>query len=81
MTPILALILLGFGLVSALSGTWLYDVGWQGISDQGEEAAFWSCQRGGQSLHQMQIGRRLALGVESTAIAVSWPICSRAQGT
>jgi methyl-accepting chemotaxis protein len=44
MAPILLLLLIGFGLITALSGSWLYSTGFQGISDQGQEAALRASQ-------------------------------------
>lgn len=37
--PILLVVLLGFGLLAVVNGTWLYSVGWQGASDEAREMA------------------------------------------
>jgi methyl-accepting chemotaxis protein len=39
MLPILLLMLVGFGLVAILNGIWLYNQGWNAISEEGREAA------------------------------------------
>ena len=44
MAPILLLLLIGFGLITVLSGSWLYSTGFEGISDQGQEAAIRAAQ-------------------------------------
>ena len=38
MLPIVLLMLVGYGLVAVLNGFWLYDVGWEGASEEGREA-------------------------------------------
>ena len=37
--PILLLVLVGFGLLAVVNGTWLYSIGWQGVSDEAREMA------------------------------------------
>ncbi len=39
MVPVLLVMLVGFGLIAILNGIWLYDVGWEGISEEAREAA------------------------------------------
>lgn len=39
MAPILLLLLVGFGLLTVLNGNWLYSMGWEGIREEGNEAA------------------------------------------
>ena len=35
MVPVLLVMLIGFGLIAILNRVWLYDLGWEGISEEG----------------------------------------------